>query len=454
MPVLIIGTYRDVDLEVQRPFAKMLETMTRQRQALKIALSRLPEARVAEMLAARGGPDPPAALVRAVYRETEGNPFFVEEVFQHLDEEGRLRDAEGVWKADLEVDELEVPEGVRLVIGRRVDRLAETTRKLLTTAAVVGRSFDLPLLTVLGGDDEDDVLTALEEAESAQLIRTISSGREVRWEFAHGLIRQTLEGALSLPRRQRAHLGVADALEQAHGESADRHAADLGHHLFQAGAAADADRTVRYLTQAGDQALDAGAFDEAARQFDAALALREGGDPVEVVALHERNARALRSGGRAEAAVVEWRSALGLFEQIGDTAGLVRAMDGLGFTLAWSAGDAGIDEAWSISQRLLRSMDAADPGRAQILAFAAFMASGRGDSAAGSMLDEAAALAEQQDDPVLLARVLSGRASYCWQFMLMREGTEAGLRAAELLRSAGDPWALARLPVADRGVSI
>ena len=238
MPMFIIGTYRDVDLEVQRPFAKMLETLTRQRQAHKIALSRLPEARVAEMLAARGGPDPPSALVRAVYRETEGNPFFVEEVFQHLDEKGRLRDTEGRWLADLEVDDLEVPEGVRLVIGRRVDRLAESTRKLLTTAAVVGRSFDLPLLAVLGGGDEDDVLTALEEAEAAQLLRTVSSGREVRWEFAHGLIRQTLEAALSLPRRQRAHLKVADAMEQTHGDGADRHAADLTHHLFQAGAAA------------------------------------------------------------------------------------------------------------------------------------------------------------------------------------------------------------------------
>ena len=328
MPVLIIGTYRDVDLEVQRPFAKMLETLTRQRQAHKIALSRLPEARVAEMLASRGGPDPPAALVRAVYRETEGNPFFVEEVFQHLDEEGRLRDAEGVWKADLEVDELEVPEGVRLVIGRRVDRLAATTRKLLTTAAVVGRSFDLPLLTVLGGDDEDDVLTALEEAESAQLIRTISSGREVRWEFAHGLIRQTLEGALSLPRRQRAHLRVADAMEEAHGDVVHRHAADLAHHLFQAGAAADSERTVRYLALAGDQAFDAGAFDEAARQFDAALALRDGDDPAAVAALHERRALALRSGGGMDTAIADWRAALALYEQLDDSAGLARAARG------------------------------------------------------------------------------------------------------------------------------
>ena len=88
MPMLIIGTYRDVDLEVGRPFAKVLEAFTRQRQAHKIPLHRLPEAGVGEMLHALSGQPPPSALVEAIYAETEGNPFFVEEVFQHLTEEG------------------------------------------------------------------------------------------------------------------------------------------------------------------------------------------------------------------------------------------------------------------------------------------------------------------------------------------------------------------------------
>ena len=54
------------------------------------------------------------ALVEAIHEETEGNPFFVEEVFQHLSEEGKLFDEEGRWKSDLKIDELDVPEGVRL----------------------------------------------------------------------------------------------------------------------------------------------------------------------------------------------------------------------------------------------------------------------------------------------------------------------------------------------------
>ena len=72
------------------------------------------------MLQALTGQPPPAALVQGVYAETEGSPFFVEEVFQHLSEQGKLLDSHGRWRSDLQVSELDVPEGVRLVLTRRL----------------------------------------------------------------------------------------------------------------------------------------------------------------------------------------------------------------------------------------------------------------------------------------------------------------------------------------------
>ena len=101
------------------------------------------------MLGALSGQTPPPSLARVIHHETEGNPFFVAEVFQHLAEEGQLFDTDGRWRADLRIDSLEVPEGVRLVIGRRLERLGEAARRVLTTAAVVGRTFSLRLLEAL-----------------------------------------------------------------------------------------------------------------------------------------------------------------------------------------------------------------------------------------------------------------------------------------------------------------
>jgi predicted ATPase len=148
-PILLIGTYRDVELEVTRPFAKTLEAMLRQKQATRISLRRLAVDGVEGMLAALSGQTPPPSLARVVFAETEGNPFFVEEIFRHLAEEGKLFDETGKWRSGLRADQLEVPEGVRLVLGRRLDRLGVDARRVLTTAAVIGRSFSLRLLEAL-----------------------------------------------------------------------------------------------------------------------------------------------------------------------------------------------------------------------------------------------------------------------------------------------------------------
>src|SRR5262249_8459128 len=145
---------------------------------------------------------------------TEGNPFFVEEVFRHLVDEGRLFDKEGAWRQGLRSAELQVPQGVRLVIGRRLEKMPEEARYILTTAAVVGRSFDVRLLEHLESTRPDAVLEAVEPAESAPLIEAESAGPEMRYRFVHELIRQPLAGGLSLPRRQRLHARVAHGMEQ------------------------------------------------------------------------------------------------------------------------------------------------------------------------------------------------------------------------------------------------
>ena len=99
MAVLTVATYRDIELDAARPFARTLESLVRQRLAHRIALKPLPEAGVEDMLRALTGQQPPAALVQAIYRETEGNPFFVEEVFQHFSEQGRLDTLAGIAAA-------------------------------------------------------------------------------------------------------------------------------------------------------------------------------------------------------------------------------------------------------------------------------------------------------------------------------------------------------------------
>jgi predicted ATPase len=129
------------------------------------------------------------------------------------------------------------------------------------------------LLEALEPSRPDAALDAIEEAERAKLVEPDRSGREVRYRFVHELVRQMLVEALSLPRRQRLHERVAGALERISGE---RQTSAIAHHLYQAGAVADPEKTIDYLMRAAGMATAGAAHQEALDSVDRALSLIEG----------------------------------------------------------------------------------------------------------------------------------------------------------------------------------
>jgi tetratricopeptide (TPR) repeat protein len=438
MRLLVVGTYRDVELDVKRPFARTLEALLRQRLASRIALRRLSESGVHQMLAAISGSPPPSGLAKTVFRETEGNPFFVEEVYQHLAEEGKLFDESGAWKADLRVDAIEVPEGVRLVIGRRLDRLGEQARKVLTAAAVIGRTFPLDLLAPIVDVPEDDVLDAVEEAERSQLVAADTSLRTPRYGFVHELIRTTLIGGLSLPRRQRLHLKIADAIERLRSTSLDSHASVLAHHLYQAGAAADVQRTATALVVAGRRALAAGAFEEALETADNLLGLELAErDAMRAEALEHR-AGALIALGRHDESAAAYGQAAAIFEAIQDDAGIERATRGGATSYMWRGRFSEAVPSLTTGLRALSKGAARE--RAQLLSMfaSARLSPAHIDEAAGC-LAEALEIVKGLDDPLTLGHVLFGQAA-CQRMWCEYEEAAAATRRALALTPSGALW--------------
>jgi predicted Ser/Thr protein kinase/tetratricopeptide (TPR) repeat protein len=366
MRLLVVGTYRDVELDTVRPFARTLETLLRQRLATRLAVKRLGQQGVEQMLATMSGSSPPSSLVRIVHEETDGNPFFVEEVYQHLAEEGKIFDASGQWKANLRADEIDVPEGVRLVISRRLERLGEEARKALTAAAVIGRSFPLDLLLAVTEVGEDTVLDLLEEAEKAQLL-VAERGRAARYTFVHELIRGTLVSALALPRRQRLHARIADAIERLRGSSLDAHLPMLAHHLYQAGAAVDAERAIRTLLRALARAHAAGAFEEVLAIAEQLRSLDLQAGSPELASLEVMRAEALLGLGRLDEALAPARLALEISMARGDDAGIQRAAECFGNAATWGSG--GISPALAVTERALKALSpTADRERANLQA--------------------------------------------------------------------------------------
>jgi DNA-binding CsgD family transcriptional regulator/tetratricopeptide (TPR) repeat protein len=273
--LLMLATYRDTELGVSGTLARTLEQLARQQASWRIEIKGLDIDGVALMLAGLGRAGPPPSLVEAVFGETEGNPFFVHELFDYLAEQGRLFDAAGLWRDDVQLGTTEVPQSVRLVIGRRLERLTTDCHAVLGLAAVLGRSFEYDLLQATSDMSEDALLAVLEEAEAAQLL---FSDERRRLTFGHELIRQTLLSGLTALRRQRFHLRAAEALEQLHGATIDGHLAEIAGHYRLAGGAADPAKVIDYSTRAGARALEVRAYDESIRLFGEAIAAVQAGN--------------------------------------------------------------------------------------------------------------------------------------------------------------------------------
>jgi predicted ATPase/class 3 adenylate cyclase len=419
MPMVILGTYRDVELEVARPLAVALEELVRQRLAHDLNLKRLPQEEVAQMLRALSGQQPPDMLVQALYEETEGNPFFVEEVLHHLTEEGRLFDDQGRWRTHLDVGELDVPRGVRLVVERRLQRVSEDSRRVLTAAAVIGRGFSYELLEALSEIDADALLDAVDEAERAHLITSTSDGAEDRFTFAHELIRQTLLSDISAPRRRRLHLRVAEAMERVYAPALEGHAADLAHHLYQAGPAAEAGKTVHYLTLAGKRALTAVAYEEGARLYQRALQaidLKEKPDEAMRCELLLALGEAQNKAGERDKAGEAFHQGASIARQMGAAELLARAALGRGgrFLLgeAHLASDALLVPLIEEALDALGERDSAL--RARLLALLAALIHQDSPERGASLSQEGVEMARRLGDSATLAYALAGRQRAVW----------------------------------------
>src|SRR5260370_3493530 len=270
LPVIIVGTYRDSYSENNSALTRTLEELIRL-GIRPLKLSGLSKEAIAQMLQGLSKRETPENLVSLVFDQTQGNPFFVEELYRHLLEEGKLFDAAGQFRTDANVEQIDVPENVRLIISRRLRRLDENERHALAAAAVIGRSFSFQLLSAISQIDVDELFTVIEKAQQMGIIVPSSEGPEKPFTFSHELVRQTLLADIATPRQQQLHARVADAIEQLYPGAVNEHAGEIADHLIKAGSFAGRQRLVRWLTLAGKRALESAGFQEAQRNFRSAL---------------------------------------------------------------------------------------------------------------------------------------------------------------------------------------
>jgi tetratricopeptide (TPR) repeat protein len=262
-PTMIMATYREVELDEALPFQEVLLDLNRERLATRIKLGRLDRQATQDMLAALFAEEITPEFLEGIYQETEGNPFFVEEVVKALVRSGELYFADGVWHRP-SMGELQIPQSVRVAIQSRVGRLPAEVQDLLSMAAILGREFDFETLREASGLDEDEMIDGLEQAERAQLVEEVSSERGGTFWFVHALIPSTLLEGLSGLRRRRRRRQAAEAIERLRPD-------DLEALAYQYSRAEAEEKALCYLRAAGDRARHLYANEDALRFYSQAL---------------------------------------------------------------------------------------------------------------------------------------------------------------------------------------
>jgi len=452
MRMLVIGTYRDNELSRANPLLDTLGTLRRQSGVSRIDLRGFDDDGVVAFLEAAAGhslDEAGTGLALAVYRETDGNPFFVSEVLRHLVDTGAIFcDDDGRWVGAEGLEGVILPDSLREVIGARVARLDERAQRTLSLASVIGRDFEFDVLALVAESSEDALLDDLDAAAEAALVR--EHGKEPgRYSFTHALIQRTLYEDLGPTRRARVHHRVGEALEDLCGDRPGARVGDLARHWFSATVNKDLTKALDYSRLAADSALAELAPGDALRYYQQAIDLyaqviepdpalgidlaiglgtaqRQTGDPAYRETLLDAARRADAAGDAKRLATAALANDRGFFSSLG----VVDA------------------DRVAILEMALERTGSDDVHRAQLLAnLCKELAFGGSLEQCSALAEEAIGLARSSGDGAALIRVLVHVAVPLLVPERLDQSTERSREALAIAEGLGDPqlifWAAA-----------
>jgi predicted ATPase/class 3 adenylate cyclase/Tfp pilus assembly protein PilF len=232
----------------------------------EVDLAQLSRDGLARLVEAQLGGTAAPALLELLAERADGNPFFAEQIVRYLQEGDFLASSNDGWQlVEVTVGSL-LPADVRAVLVARLDQLAQEVKEVVQSAAVLGREFEVQLLTrMLQGDEV--LPRKLTEAERAAIWLALS---QLRYLFTHALLRDTAYRMQVHSRRQALHQLAVEALESVYEADLSAHYGELAYHCEQAGLG---EKARRYLRLAGDAAGEAYQNGPAIDFYSRALAL-------------------------------------------------------------------------------------------------------------------------------------------------------------------------------------
>ena len=278
--LLIVGTYRDIEVDRGHPLSETLMELRRASSVSRIVLRGISVDEVQRMMSSIAVRELSWGLAEAVHQQTEGNPFFVQEVLRYLVEEGLLEREDRRSTGQLPLS-IAIPEGLTDVIGKRLSQLGPVCNRLLRTAAVIGQQIRLDLLQRVAELPDDKLFTALEEAKKVKVLEERTSvGGVVNFNFTHSFFRQMLYEENIAPRRILLHQKIGRAMEEVYSDHVEDHVTELAGHFANSSDPADLAKALDYTEMAARRATSVYAHVDAVRLLEQSIQVHEVLDPA------------------------------------------------------------------------------------------------------------------------------------------------------------------------------
>jgi len=266
-------------------------------------------------------------LKQLLISRTEGNPFFLEESVRTLFETKLLEGEQGAFRVAKSVESIQVPATVQAVLAARIDRLPPENKRLLQSAAVIGKDVPFALLQAIADSSEDNLRGSLAELQNGEFLYEASLFPELEYTFKHALTHEVTYGSLLQDRRRTVHARIVEAIETRYAGRLGEQAELLAHHAFRGELW---QKAVTYLRQAGVKAADRSANREGVGFFDQAIAalshLPQNREALELaVDLRLEMRPWLRMLGEQERIIKQFSEAESLAVELGDKRRLTHA---------------------------------------------------------------------------------------------------------------------------------
>jgi predicted ATPase len=277
--LFIIATYRPSDVVLRaHPLKEIKQELQAHGQCAELRLELLTQEDITEYLARRfPGSALGNELAQEVYEHTEGNPLFMVNVVEEFLRQGVIVEQGGCWVLTRDVTHASVPDTLRQLIEKQIAQLGEDERRVLEVASVAGAEFTVAAVATALKQDIDEVETICEEVagqghflEERGIAEWPDGAMSGCYGFRHALYQNVLYDRIAEARRVRLHRLIGERLETGYGVRVGEIAAELAVH-FERGR--EYQRAVRYLEQAGKNAVQRSAHREAIAHLTKGLEL-------------------------------------------------------------------------------------------------------------------------------------------------------------------------------------